>query len=145
MAEDLLFEIGTEEIPARFMPSALKQLEEEATKLFAEHRINHGSLRALGTPRRMVLHGVGFEEMTRAETKESRGPALNIAFDGEGKPTKAAEGFARGQGLTADKLTVKDGYVWAEVHQEGKGTKEVLPEIFLALLQKLNFPKTCWP
>lgn len=142
MAKELLFEIGTEEIPARFMPNALKQLEDEATKLFAEHRISHGILRALGTPRRLVLHGIGFEEMTRAETKESKGPALNIAFDAEGKPTKAAEGFARGQGITADKLTTRDGYVWAEVHQEGRNALEVLPEILLALLQKLNFPKT---
>ncbi len=91
MAKDLLFEIGTEEIPARFMPNALKQLEEEAKKIFSENRISYHSLRALGTPRRLVLHGVGFEEMTRAETKESKGPSLAVAFYSEGKPTNAAE------------------------------------------------------
>ena len=141
MAKDLLFEIGTEEIPARFMPNALKQLEEEAKKIFAENRISYHSLRALGTPRRLVLHGVGFEEMTRAETKESKGPSLAVAFDSEGKPTKAAEGFARGQGVSADQLTTRDGYIWAEVHQEGKSVVEVLPEALVTLIQKLNFPK----
>ncbi len=141
MAKDLLFEIGTEEIPARFMPNALKQLEEEAKKIFAENRISYHSLRALGTPRRLVLHGVGFEEMTRAETKESKGPSLAVAFDSEGKPTKAAEGFARGQGVSADQLTTRDGYIWAEVHQEGKSVVEVLPEALVMLIQKLNFPK----
>ncbi len=141
MAKDLLFEIGTEEIPARFMPNALKQLEEEAKKIFSENRISYHSLRALGTPRRLVLHGVGFEEMTRAETKESKGPSLAVAFDSEGKPTKAAEGFARGQGVSADQLTTRDGYIWAEVHQEGKSVVEVLPEALVTLIQKLNFPK----
>ena len=141
MAKDLLFEIGTEEIPARFMPNALKQLEEEAKKIFAENRISYHSLRALGTPRRLVLHGVGFEEMTRAETKESKGPSLAVAFDSEGKPTKAAEGFARGQGVSAEQLTTRDGYIWAEVHQEGKSVVEVLPEALVMLIQKLNFPK----
>ena len=141
MAKELLFEIGTEEIPARFMPSALKQLEEEAKKLFAENRISYHSLRAMGTPRRLVLHGVGFEEMTRAETKESKGPSLAVAFDSDGKATRAAEGFARGQGIPAEQLTTRDGYIWAEVHQEGKNVVEVLPELLITLIQKLNFPK----
>ena len=141
MTKELLFEIGTEEIPARFMPSALKQLEEEAKKLFAENRISYHSLRAMGTPRRLVLHGVGFEEMTRAETKESKGPSLAVAFDSDGKATRAAEGFARGQGIPAEQLTTRDGYIWAEVHQEGKNVVEVLPELLITLIQKLNFPK----
>ena len=141
MTKELLFEIGTEEIPARFMPSALKQLEEEAKKLFAENRISYHSLRAMGTPRRLVLHGVGFEEMTRAETKESKGPSLAVAFDSDGKATRAAEGFARGQGIPAEQLTTRDGYIWAEVHQEGKSVVEVLPEALVMLIQKLNFPK----
>ena len=141
MTKELLFEIGTEEIPARFMPGALKELEEGAKKLLAEYRLPYGEIRTLGTPRRLVIHGVGLAEMTQAETKESRGPALAIAFDGENKPTKAAEGFARGQGLTADQLTIKDGYVWAEVHQEGRAAQEVLPEILMTLLQKMTFPK----
>lgn len=141
MAKDLLFEIGTEEIPARFMPGALKQLKEEAEKLFAEHRISHGDLRTLGTPRRLVLHGIGIEESSRSEVKESRGPAVGIAFDSDGKTTKAAEGFARGQGISADQLIEKDGYVWAQVNQEGKDTLEILPEIFSEILHKLQFPK----
>ena len=141
MTKELLFEIGTEEIPARFMPSALKQLEEEAKKLFAENRISYHSLRAMGTPRRLVLHGGGFEEMTRAETKESKGPSLAVAFDSDGKATRAAEGFARGQGIPAEQLTTRDGYIWAEVHQEGKNVVEVLPELLITLIQKLNFPK----
>lgn len=141
MAKDLLFEIGTEEIPARFMPGALKQLKEEAEKLLDEHRISHGNLRTLGTPRRLVLHGVGLEESSRSEIKESRGPAIGIAFDGDGKTTKAAEGFARGQRIAADELIVKDGCVWAQVNQKGKDTLEILPEIFSGILHKMQFPK----
>lgn len=141
MAKDLLLEIGTEEIPARFFPNGLKQLRDEAEKLFAEYRIPHGGIRALGTPRRLVLHCVQIEEMTLAETKESKGPSVKIAFDSDGKPTKAAMGFARGQGIAAEELIVKGDYVWATVHEEGKQSAELLPKLLEELIQKLHFPK----
>ena len=142
MAKDLLLEIGTEEIPARFIPHTLVQMEELGKKLMAEERIAHGGMRALATPRRLVLHVVNVAEETESEEKESKGPAIAIAFDAEGKPTKAAEGFARGQGVTAADLTVLDGYVWAKVKREGRSVQSVLPELLVTLIEKLNFPKT---
>lgn len=141
MAKDLLFEIGTEEIPARFMAGALSQLESIAKNKFSELRIGHGEIQVMGTPRRMALIVRNLVEEQADKNSENKGPSIKIAFDENGNPTKAAQGFARGQGVNAAQLIVKDGYVYAMVHEVGKTVRELLPTILPDIIDSLNFPK----
>lgn len=141
MAKDLLFEIGTEEIPARFMKGILQQLNDYSRQRLQELRLDHGDVQVFGTPRRMAVLVRNLTEQQEDRESENKGPSVRIAFDTEGKPTKAAQGFARGQGVDVNDLVEKDGYVYAQIHEQGKATAELLPDLLLEMLHKLNFPK----
>jgi glycyl-tRNA synthetase beta chain len=145
MPRDFLFEIGTEEIPARFMKPALEQLKSRAEELFAEARLDWKSLATYGTPRRLALYMGDLAEQQRDLTLEIKGPAKKAAFDSEGKPTRAALGFATSRGVKVEDLIVKDTgsgeYVFALVQEIGKPALEVLPEILPKLVMGLHFPK----
>ena len=140
MAKDLLFEIGTEEVPAHVMPGTLAQLKENAEKAFKENRIAFKAVRTFGTPRRTALIVEGLAEKQEDVASENRGPSVKIAFDAEGNPTKAAQGFARGQHVDPKDLVVKDGYVYAEVHEEGQPTAKFLETLLPELVCGLSFP-----
>lgn len=140
MSKTLLLEIGTEEVPAHVMPGILSQLKENAAKTFEELRIEYKNIKTLGTPRRSALLVEGLAEQQADLFKENRGPAVNIAFDADGNPTKAAQGFARGQGVKPEELVTKDGYVYAMVHEKGGQTVDLLGETLKGLVDGLNFP-----
>ena len=140
MSKTLLLEIGTEEVPAHVMPGILSQLKENAAKTFEELRIEYKNIKTLGTPRRSALLVEGLAEQQVDLSKENRGPAVNIAFDADGNPTKAAQGFARGQGVKPEELVTKDGYVYAMVHEKGGQTVDLLGETLKGLVDGLNFP-----
>lgn len=140
MSKTLLLEIGTEEIPAYAMPGIIAQLKENAAKTFTDLRIEYENIRTMGTPRRVALLVDGLAETQADLSKENRGPAINIAFDADGKPTKAAEGFARGQKVAAEDLVVKDGYVYAMIHEAGGKTADLLSDTLKGLVDGLNFP-----
>lgn len=140
MSKTLLLEIGTEEVPAHVMPGILSQLKENAAKTFEELRIEYKNIKTLGTPRRSALLVEGLAEQQADLSKENRGPAVNIAFDADGNPTKAAQGFARGQGVKPEELVTKDGYVYAMVHEKGGKTADLLGETLKGLVDGLNFP-----
>lgn len=140
MSKDLLLEIGTEEVPAHVMPGILAELKEKAAKAFNDKRIAFENIRTLGTPRRTALIVTGLAEKQADISTENRGPAVNIAFDADGNPTKAAQGFARGQGILASELVQKDGYVYAMVHKEGEPAEKLLANILPELICSLSFP-----
>ena len=140
MSKTLLLEIGTEEVPAHVMPGILSQLKENAAKTFEELRIEYKNIKTLGTPRRSALLVEGLAERQADLSKENRGPAVNIAFDADGNPTKAAQGFARGQGVKPEELVTKDGYVYAMVHEKGGQTVDLLGDTLKGLVDGLNFP-----
>lgn len=140
MSKTLLLEIGTEEVPAHVMPGILSQLKENAAKTFEELRIEYKNIKTLGTPRRSALLVEGLAEQQADLSKENRGPAVNIAFDADGNPTKAAQGFARGQGVKPEELVIKDGYVYAMVHEKGGQTVDLLGDTLKGLVDGLNFP-----
>ena len=140
MSKTLLLEIGTEEVPAHVMPGILSQLKENAAKTFDELRIEYKNIKTLGTPRRSALLVEGLAEQQADLSKENRGPAVNIAFDADGNPTKAAQGFARGQGIKPEELVTKDGYVYAMVHEKGGQTVDLLGDTLKGLVDGLNFP-----
>lgn len=142
--EKLLFEIGTEEIPAKFMPNILAQLKELAEKKMTELRIPFESVKTYGTPRRMTFIASGVAEAQEDSTVEAKGPSAKIAFvngDIHGEPSKAAQGFARGQGVNVKELVVRDNYVYAIKHLAGQPVKELLPGLLMDILTSLNFPK----
>lgn len=139
---NLLYEIGTEEMPAQYMPGILKEYQELAGKKLAEARIPFSTVKVYGTPRRMAFLAEGVAEKQEDSNAESKGPSLKIAFDKDGNATRAAQGFARGQGVDVKDLVQKDGYVYAVKHLAGKKTEELLPAILDDILHSLNFPKT---
>lgn len=139
--EKLLFEIGTEEIPAKFMPGILKQLKELAAAKMQELRIPFEDITVYGTPRRMALIADGVAETQADVVVEAKGPSVKIAYV-SGAPSKAAQGFARGQGVDVKDLVVRDNYVYAVKHLAGQPVVELLPGLLMDILTSLSFPKT---
>jgi len=142
---ELLLEIGTEEIPAKFMGPALEQMERLARQALADHRIDFVSLATYGTPRRLVLYATGVAERQHDLMEEVKGPARKAAFDPDGNPTKAAQGFARSQGVAVEGLVVKStpsgDYVFAIKKAVGMDSAQVLPGILSGVVLGLSFPK----
>lgn len=139
--EKLLFEIGTEEIPAKFMPGILKQLKELAAAKMQELRIPFEDITVYGTPRRMAFIAEGVAETQADVVVEAKGPSVKIAYV-SGAPSKAAQGFARGQGVDVNDLVVRDNYVYAVKHLAGQPVVELLPGLLMDILTSLSFPKT---
>lgn len=140
MSRDFLLEIGTEEIPAHAMPGILSQLKEKAQKELEALRLSFNEVKTLGTPRRLALKIAALGEKQSDIEKENRGPSLAVAFDKDGNPTKAAEGFARGQGIDTKDLVQKNGYVYAYVSEKGRAAQQILAEILPELVANLSFP-----
>ncbi len=144
--QTFLLEIGTEELPAADLRSALEQLQESVQALLEDTRLAHGTVRILGTPRRLVA--VIEELAARQEDRivVVKGPPANRAFDAQGKPTAAGEGFARSRGLTIDQLEVReiDGgqYAAAVLHEPGRPAMEVLSERLASLAASIKFDKS---
>ena len=136
----LLLEIGTEEIPAHAMPGILNQLKTLAEKSLSEARINFGEIKTLGTPRRLALL-IDDVAVTQADVEaEKRGPSVKIAFDKDGKPSKAAIGFARGQKVQPEDLITRDGYIYAVIREQGKPSAEIFKTLLPKIIFDLNFP-----
>jgi glycyl-tRNA synthetase beta chain len=145
MVNDFLLEIGTEEIPAKFSPGAMTQLEEQARKRLAELRLPFAELKSFATPRRLALMVTGLEAKQDDLSMEVKGPAVKAAFDANKVPTKAAQGFARGQGVSVEDLFVQElkgvPYVFARKSETGLETKALLPQLAQDLINGLHFPK----
>ena len=144
-AAELLLEIGVEELPYQFIAPALATLKEAAEQLFKDHRLAFQSVRTLGTPRRLTLVVEGLATLQTSIAKEAMGPSKSVAFDPAGQPTRAAMGFAAGQGVAVHELQVrqtpKGEYLFAVKQEEGRPTKVVLGELLPQLIAKLSFPK----
>ena len=106
MAQTLYIEIGSEEIPAGYIVPALEWMSARMAR-FYENRITHGDPTVAGTPRRLVLNVPDVAESQQAVTTEVVGPPKSAAYDALGNPTKAAEGFAKGQGISVQDLSIK--------------------------------------
>jgi len=144
--KELLFEIGTEEVPSVYMPDALRGLGEVADRLLREARLGFKRIRTLGTPRRLTLHVEGLAEKQTDEVREVVGPPKAAAYDKEGKPTAAALGFARAQGIPVEQLhvraTERGDYLVAVKKIKGVRTADVLPALLPKLITSLTFPKS---
>jgi glycyl-tRNA synthetase beta chain len=145
VSKDLLFELGTEELP----PVALKKLsgalEREFVKGLDDAGLSHGEVTAYCAPRRLALLVRDCATSQPDREMERRGPAVAAAFDDQGEPSKAAEGFARSCGTTVDQLgrleTDKGAWLVYQLHQPGQPAVELLPGIAENALNRLPIPK----
>lgn len=142
MAEDVLFEIGAEEIPAGAMPGILAQLKSITETKLAEHHLKYDAIRTMGTPRRIALMVDGAADMSDELSERHKGPSASIAYDADGNPTKAAIGFARGKGIDVADLVVEDGYIYAETKTVGVKAMDIFIQILPELIHGLSFPKS---
>lgn len=142
---EVLFEIGTEELPARFIDRAEKELLAQTTAWLKEERIAFDQVVTFSTPRRLAIYIKGIAEEQETIVEKVRGPNLDIAKDAEGNWTKAAIGFTKGQGKTVDDITVEEvkgvSYTFVEKRIEGKQTKEVLKD-FVNIIENIPFQQT---
>lgn len=145
-SKELFLEIGTEEIPSRFFARILEDLRKIAEGAFTGARLSHGEIRALGTPRRLVLTVEEVAEQQEPLEEQVMGPAKRVAFDEAGQPTQAAVGFAKGQGVDIESLltveTDKGEYVAALRKEEGGMAEEILSSLLPDLISGLGFPKS---
>lgn len=143
---DLLFEIGTEEIPAGYLQPALLALEKNFAKKAKELKLTYKSIKTMGTPRRFVLSVSELLEKQEDKVEELMGPSKSAGFDNEGNATKAAQGFVRSKGADVSDLkiveTEKGDYLMLKREVIGKETKELLPEVLVSLITELTFPKS---
>ena len=144
-AAELLLEIGVEELPYQFIAPALAALKDSAEQLLRDQRLAFQSTRTLGTPRRLTLVVAGLATQQTSMVKEAMGPSKAVAFDPAGQPTRAATGFAAGQGVSVQELqirqTPKGEYLFAVKQEQGRPANVVLKELLPQLISKLSFPK----
>lgn len=140
------FEIGVEEIPAFDLAAAMVQLEKTVPSLLDDARIPHGEVELFCSPRRLIVVVADLPEQTKESVDVFKGPSVAIAFDGEGNPTKAAQGFARGKGLTPDDLSVEEvdgvSYVFARKTQPARLVADLLPSVLESLIRGISWPKS---
>ncbi len=142
----LLFEIGTEEIPASFIEPAIDKLKKDTKKALEENRIEYANIECFASPRRIALlvHGIAGLQSTLKE--KVKGPSKALAFDDEDMPSKALHGFLKGNNCQIEDIFIEEfkgtPYVFANKTQEGGETKKVLEKILPELLFSINFPKS---
>ncbi|MCI5134115.1 MAG: glycine--tRNA ligase subunit beta [Candidatus Electrothrix sp. AW2] len=142
----LLFEIGTEEIPASYIQPALAFIEKTAQAQLKELGLSFGAVRTVGTPRRLTLAIDALQERQEDRCQEHIGPPTMAAFDADGQPTKAAQGFARSRGVAVEDLQVietkKGAYLMAVEEIKGQETSVLLSDLLDKLLRSIPFPKS---
>ena len=143
---DFVLEIGTEELPVLDLNSALEQVEEKTKSLLTDLRLTYDHLEILGTPRRIVVSIKQLAGTQNDVTSLVKGPPAKVAFDKDGKPTKAAIGFARGKNIPIETREVKEIdvglYAAAVVSEKGISACEVLPKAISDLIASIRFNKS---
>ncbi len=147
MDAELLFEIGTEEIPSGYLEEGLEAFKRLVDNSLQEDRIARtGILETYGTPRRLILVGEGISKTQEDLIEEIWGPPKSVAFDEKGVPTKAAQGFAAKQGVKIDDLkcadTPKGEYVYVKRKVPGRPTQEVLAGALSGIVAEIPWPKS---
>ncbi|MCA1959331.1 MAG: glycine--tRNA ligase subunit beta [Desulfomonile sp.] len=146
MKGELLIEVGSEEIPAGYVMPAVEALAGLLEKALDDARIGHGFVTVAATPRRLIVSVADVADAQEPREVEKTGPPVASAFDAEGKPTKAAVGFARSQGVDIADLiiiaTPRGEQVGIRKREEGRPTLDVLAELLPGLIERTPFPKS---
>ncbi len=144
--QTFLLELGSEELPSHDVTDALAYLKEAAPKLFKDLRLSHGDIQVVGTPRRLAILVNNLAPYQADQEEIVRGPSAKIAFDADGQPTKAAQGFARSKGVDVSALEVRDmeggQYVVAIVRTKGCPVAEVLATALPDFIRSISFGKS---
>lgn len=140
-----VLEIGVEEMPARFLPLLDRELADRFTARLSEAGLEYARVATASTPRRLVIDITGLSDMQKTEEIVVSGPPARIAFDADGKPTKAGLGFAKSQNVEFDRIYVektdKGEYLALKKTVGGRTAAEIMSEACLAILPNLTFPK----
>ncbi|MEA3408367.1 MAG: glycine--tRNA ligase subunit beta [Chloroflexota bacterium] len=143
---DFLLEIGSEEMPVTDLDAAVTQLEGALGNALATARLGYDELEVMGTPRRLVGWVRGLQGRQEDEARAIKGPPANVAFDEAGEPTRAAQGFARSQGVEVADLQIQDfdgqAYVVAVIREEGRDASAVLSDILPDVVSSLHFAQS---
>ncbi len=143
---DLLFEIGTEEMPAGYLEPGLEQLADQISGSLRELRLEPARVLTAGTPRRMVIAVQGIPESQPAISERIVGPPAKVAFDEDGNPTKAADGFARSRGVAVEDLKIEETdrgpYAVVELEKPGQAAAALLPGVLREATGAVSFPKS---
>lgn len=142
----LLFEIGVEEMPARFVGDTLSQLKSNLSGLLSDNRVAFSDIKAYGTPRRLTLIVENISENQSDLEEEVKGPAKKIAVDGDNNFTKPAQGFMKSKKLNPEdiyfKEVGKDEYMFATIKEKGGPTEEIIKEVLPSAIRSVVFPKS---
>jgi glycyl-tRNA synthetase beta chain len=146
MGKELIFEIGSEEIPARFMEGAIRDLKSVTQRELKENLLTCNGISTYGTPRRLILRVTDLSDTQTDRIVEVVGPPKRIAFDEDGKPTKAAIGFARAQGVAVTDLVTLDEergeFVAVRRAIKGERTEKILKHLLPKIIQTISFRKS---
>ncbi len=144
--QPFLFEIGVEELPSHDVTAVISFLKGAAPKFFDDLRLAHGDIQIFATPRRLSILVQDLAPRQEDMAELARGPSAKIAFDADGNPTKAAQGFARGKGVDVSQLEVREmdegEYVVALVRTEGRSAVEVLAEALPEFIRSISFGRS---
>ncbi len=145
MSRDLLFEIGTEELPAWYVGEGSRALGRMLEERLGAAGLAPAAVTVFGTPRRLAVLARGVPDRSAARAEERRGPSAAVAFDAAGEPTRAAEAFARSAGVSVQDLerrpTDRGEYVFARVQSGGEGAEDLLPGLLADLVSDLPAPR----
>lgn len=140
--KELVFEIGTEELPSAALTKIIENMRALVEEGLTGAHLSYECVECVGSPRRVATLVHGLASQTEALEQHFRGPAAAAAFDAEGNPTKAAQGFARGKGVDASQLVVREqdgrSYVWVDVTVEARDAAEVVREVLAMAAGKVN-------
>lgn len=133
-----LLEVGCEELPYKFIPSAIKQLQNGFENFLNENKVDYDDVKVYATPRRLAVIISGVERVSKDEEKIVKGPVKKVAFDENGNLTKAGEGFCKKNNVTADDLYIQDDYLHAKIVIKGKSIIELLQTNVPSIILKLQ-------
>ena len=133
-----LLEVGCEELPYKFIPSAIKQLKAGFEGFLNSNKVEFEDVKVYATPRRLAVIVSGLEKESKDEIKVVKGPVKKVAFDEAGNLTKAGEGFCKKNGISKDDLYIEDDYVHAKIVIKGKSIVELLKENVPSIVLKLQ-------
>ncbi|GAG82599.1 unnamed protein product, partial [marine sediment metagenome] len=146
MPKTALLEIGVEDFPSLMVEETIAQIQQKAKELFCSYRIDCGKISTWGTSRRLILWIEKVAEEQKEQIKKDLGPPKNIIFDEKGGLTSAGKGYLKAKGITKKDLgvqTLKKGeYIYIKRKLKGKRTSQVLPFLFLDLINSLHFAKS---
>ena len=138
MRKDFLLEILVQELPYKFIPSAILQLKSSFEKLFKENALNYGDIKVYATPRRLAVIVENLADKQQDIEKEAKGPILSVAKNDDGTYSPAAVGFAKKNNVDVSMLYEKDNYIWAKIEIKGKTAQEILKENIENLILKMQ-------